>query len=155
MPSTRFENYLWFASVLLCAISLVLVAAMALFCYYKIIWVILSSSSKLAKLKRTADKQKVRSFERKLYFILGFEFWVALLIIPDCVFLAATFSSSLGIIAAIGCLHLLEIIRHGIATIDEKDEFFVVELPSVPQPYESESDLEDWAPSREAAKTVQ
>jgi hypothetical protein len=40
------------------------------YCYFKMLWIILSSSSKLAVMKRTEDKNKVLAVQRRLYSLI-------------------------------------------------------------------------------------
>ncbi|KAL3894178.1 MAG: hypothetical protein SGCHY_005426 [Lobulomycetales sp.] len=123
----------------ICYLALgVQILGMTLYCYYNIIWIILSSSSKLARLKRTADKQKVQAFERRMYGYLAVISFSVLCLFPDILVLKSTFASSIIVFVFVMCLHLLEIIRFGIATIDSNEEEIVTELSTVPFPVSGE-----------------
>ncbi|KAL3897384.1 MAG: hypothetical protein SGCHY_003455 [Lobulomycetales sp.] len=110
--------------IMIVAISLMFASfgAVSGYCNYKVVWAILSSSSKLARMKKTADKEKVRQLERKVYMLMGAAGVAGLLIFLDIFFLGFTFMMTLTAIVGLIIIHLLEIIRHGIATIDRKEE---------------------------------
>lgn len=128
------EEILWLTLSVAAVLTFIQVVMILPYCYCKMIWIIFSSSSKLARLKRTADKDKVKSFELRIYWTIGVMLVTAITCVPDCIFLDITFSSSFLTIAGVTSLHLLEIMKHGIATIDQKEEVIVTELSTVPHP---------------------
>jgi hypothetical protein len=66
-----------------CGLMIVLVCFGSVYCFYQMLWIILSTSSKLAKMKRTDDKAKVIALHRKLYALVGFSGFLTVLIIAD------------------------------------------------------------------------
>jgi hypothetical protein len=77
LPVTR---VLAFTTVILLAGS---VLGASVYCYYKMLWIILSTSSKLAKIKRTEHKDKVFAMHRKLYAMIIFSGVLSVLLVLD------------------------------------------------------------------------
>jgi hypothetical protein len=102
---------------------ILLIMGASTFCYYKMLWIILSTSSKLAKLKRTDDKERVLVFQRKLYALIVLAAFLSVLMTLDFIFnriiflflmVGMTFCGVILVSFAIVLLHLLEIIRDSI-----------------------------------------
>lgn len=79
---TTFRLYFFAIS----AIFVMLVMGSSTYCYYRMLRIILSTSLKLARLKRTTEKGKVRRLEFKLYSMIALAVFLAFLMSADMVF---------------------------------------------------------------------
>ncbi|KAL3894402.1 MAG: hypothetical protein SGCHY_005297, partial [Lobulomycetales sp.] len=97
------------------------ISATTIYCYSKMIWIVLSSSSKLAKMRRTAGKREVKTLELKIFSSIAVSSVLFSLMIADImIFRWMTFMPILCSFLAYIILHLLEVMRNGIATMKEE-----------------------------------
>jgi hypothetical protein len=123
-----------------------LVMGCSTYCFYQMLRVILSTSSKLAKMKRTEDKNKVLALHLRLYSLIVLAAVLSILTTLDLIFNrisfliipGLTFAGSILASFTIVLLHLLEIIRESILKVGQKAPEYVTELSSVPMFTESQ-----------------
>jgi hypothetical protein len=89
------------------------------FCFVKIIILVWTTSSKIAKLLRTDDRQLVFALRRRMYAYLSVCAICAVLIVLDCILNGFEYTVFLNIIVLQVALHFLEFVRHGVASLDE------------------------------------
>jgi hypothetical protein len=137
--STRLVSILRIAFGLTCGILILLVIGASIYCYYKMLWIILETSSKLAKMRRTENKNKVLALHRKLYSMIAFVAFLSVLLVLDFIFSRLTFLGSIVASIAAILLHLLELIRDSIQKVGERGQSeLVTSLSSVAQLGDSE-----------------
>jgi hypothetical protein len=90
----------------------------AIFCSVKIIKLVWTTSSKIAKLLRTDDRQLVFALRRRLYAYMFAVPFCGLLSVIE-LFLSGTFYVCGAIIVQQVALSFLEFMRHGVASLDE------------------------------------
>jgi hypothetical protein len=90
----------------------------AIFCSVKIVILVWTTSSKIAKLLRTDDRQLVFALRRRLYVYLSVVTFCGLLSVIE-LFIFSIFYVCGTIIVQQVALHFLEFVRHGVESLDE------------------------------------
>jgi hypothetical protein len=107
-------------------ILILLVMGCSTYCFYQMMWIILSTSLKLAKMKRTEDKNKVLALYRRMYSMIVLAAVLSILMALDLILnriqfcsltLGLTFTGPILASFAIVLLHLLEVIRDSIQKV--------------------------------------
>jgi hypothetical protein len=95
-----------------------MIAIGSTFCFYKIIRLVWTTSSKIAKLLRTDDRQLVFALRRRMYAYISVLYLCAVLLVIEWCFLGVFYVCGTIIILQVA-LHFLEFVRVGVKNLDE------------------------------------
>ncbi|KAL3896262.1 MAG: hypothetical protein SGCHY_004189, partial [Lobulomycetales sp.] len=114
----------------LTAMFLTVVGAVGLYCYHKMVGTVLSSSSKLVRMREGHDKKLVLQLQRKIYALIMVSTVLSVLSPVDAVLNHLTFTGSIGVTIALILGNLLDLTRSWIKIVGEPES--ITELSSVP-----------------------
>jgi hypothetical protein len=112
----------------------VMLAAGTTFIFVKIVILVFTTSSKVAKLLRTDDRQLVFALRRRMYFFIASITTIFLCIVLDILLNKLGFVAFLVIVSEQLELHFLEFVRAGLMNLDE----YELRAKSVTEPIECE-----------------
>jgi hypothetical protein len=96
-----------------------MIAIGSIFCFVKIIKLVWTTSSKIAKLLRTDDRQLVFALRRRMYTYVSVLGFLAVLTVIELLYLLGVFYVFGTIIVLQVALHFLEFVRVGVKELDE------------------------------------
>jgi hypothetical protein len=95
-----------------------MIAIGSIFCFIKIVILVWTTSSKIAKLLRTDDRQLVFALRRRMYAYISVLALLAALTVIEWVLLSRVFSCGTIVILQVA-FHFLEFVRVGVKNLDE------------------------------------